>query len=286
MHAAVDATGRAAVWSRPVSRTRAANAAVHQGPPQRRDTPGVVSPIPDGWAYLLSHPAGSSLGLIRGSSTRLYPVDDEVAALLDIAPAADWQRVAVRNVGVQWCTQPVRPRRLAIGDAALACSPLAGHGVKFAVSSALAAAAVLTTWFDGSATDCAAADSYYRDLVRRARIRHLDRLDQLTGAPSETLPPPAAAASLDSRVRFCAAGTVVGQNRAGRIVAAEAFVLADGDAARSVGGLDLAWLREICADRPTLGQMHTALAARGLRGDAAANLIGWAFANGVVKHAN
>ena len=246
----------------------------------------MIAPIPDGWAYVLSHPAASSLGLIRQSSTRLYPVDDEVAAHLDIAPAADWHRVAVRNVGVQWCTQPVRPHRLAIGDAALACSPLAGHGVKFAVSSALAAAAVLTTWFDGSDTDCAAADDYYRDLVQRARIRHLDRLDQLTGAPSETPSPRGATHSPESRVRFCAAGTVVGQNRAGRIVAAEAFVLADGDAVRSVGGLDLVWLREVCAGQPTLGQMRTALVDRGLHDDDAANLIGWALASGVVEHVN
>lgn len=66
-------------------------------------------------------------------------------------------------------------------------------------------------------------------------------------------------------------------------MAAEACVLADGDAARSVGGLDLMWLRDVCAGRPTLAEVGSALVGLGLPGGAAAHLVGWALANGVVE---
>jgi hypothetical protein len=43
------------------------------------------------------------------------------------------------------------------------------------------------------------------------------------------------------------------------------------------------WLRDVCAGRPTLAEVGSALVGLGLPGGAAAHLVGWALANGVVE---
>ncbi|MCA1671283.1 MAG: hypothetical protein LC799_03445, partial [Actinobacteria bacterium] len=129
--AAVDATGRVAAWSRPVSRTGAGGAALFTGPGSALPRRGRVTRTEDGWAYRLDHPQASTAGIVTrpGVPRKLR---GDVAARLDIADPRPYLRVAARPAGVQWSDQPVAPGRLAIGDAALAFSPVAGQGLRFA----------------------------------------------------------------------------------------------------------------------------------------------------------
>ena len=72
-----------------------------------------------------------------------------------------------------------------------------------------------------------------------------------------------------ARIRFCAPSRIVGQNRGGRIVADEGFVLADGGLTRWVGGIDLAVLREATTGEPDLPELLRALDRRGVSGTSA-----------------
>jgi 2-polyprenyl-6-methoxyphenol hydroxylase-like FAD-dependent oxidoreductase len=127
-------------------------------------------------------------------------------------------RVGYRPAAVQWSRQPVAPGRLAIGDAALALSPLAGQGLRFAVSSALAAA-MLRSWSNGPAP---LASDYYRRFVDGVRSRHLAKLAVITAAqPGSVASQNLNRAPPDSghRLRWACRVERIGVNRGGWIVA-------------------------------------------------------------------
>lgn len=279
--AVIDATGRTARWSRPVTRARPATATLYCGPAATSPRPGVIFAGDDtAWAYRLDHPAATTVGVVSERAARRLALTDGVAAGLDIDPGAEWVQAGVRSASVQWAVDPIGHRRLAIGDAALAHCPSAGEGARFALASALAASAILATWAGDPADSEEVASSYYRDFVDGARARHLTRLAQLHDSP----PPARPGATIDpgARLRFCAASRIVGQNRAGHIVADEGFVLADGGLVRSVGGIDLVVLREAAAEEPDLPGLLRALDRRGVTGPMALALVGWALHNGAL----
>ena len=95
----------------------------------------------------------------------------------------------------QWCENPIQGRRIAVGDAAFSCDPLAGQGIRFALASAFAAASVIQYWKENS--NRGAANRFYRDFVGQARVRHLEFLAKLElDLPADVLEP------LPKRVSF------------------------------------------------------------------------------------
>jgi hypothetical protein len=276
--AVVDATGRAARRSRPIQRSRPATATVFTGRPQSGPRPARVIRTASGWAYRIDHPAATTVGVV----TDRHPVDTlhtDVVKPLGI-DSGDIDRHSVHSCCVQWSDDPIGRRRIAIGDAALALNPLAGQGVRFALASALAAAAVIRSWVDGC--DDHYVDEYYRTFIASVRARHLATLNAMfDGTP----PPdaPAAPRRLDpqSPVSFTATAVTTGQNRGGRIVAEQAFRLPDGGLTRYVGGVDLMMLRDATTHGATLAEVYRALADK-IGPQTANTLISWAVREGLL----
>ncbi|MBV9159957.1 MAG: hypothetical protein JO281_00030 [Pseudonocardiales bacterium] len=291
--AAVDATGRAARWSRPVARSGSEGATMFTGPGCTRARPGRVVRVRDGWAYRLEHPHASTVGVVRRPGAGVTALDDVLAGGLDVDDPERFVRVGIRPAAVQWSCRPVGPGRIAVGDAALALSPLAGQGLRFAVSSALAAAAVLRTWNGGVWNGGAWSDGagalaldYYRCFVEGVRLRHLATLAAIAGAQASgsAAPDDLHGNLLDPgrRLRWAARVERVGVNRGGRIVAGECCVLPDGGLVRWVGGVDLLCLRDAVADGRTPAQMCAALARLGIADASAHVLIAWALRVGAL----
>lgn len=285
--AAVDATGRAARWSRPVSRAGAGSAALFSGPGPARPRRGRVTRIEDGWAYRVDHPHASTAGIVTPPGVPAT-LRGDVAARLGITDPRPYLRVATRPAGVQWSGRAVAPGRLAIGDAALAVSPVAGQGLRFAVASALAAATVLTSWNTGGATP---ACDYYRSFVDGARARHLAKLAAIgvAGRPAAPVTHPAGThvpgtdvPGPHTALRFTARVEPTGVNIGGRIVTDDCCVLPDGGLVRWVGGFDLLRLRTAVAEGRTWAQVCTALATAGVPAGTAAALLTWALRTGVI----
>jgi hypothetical protein len=266
--ARVDATGRAARWSRPVSRSGSGVARLYAGP-GRSPRPGRIVRTQRGWAYRLDYPHGATVGVIGSDLTA------EVAAALDVP--GDLRRVGSQSACVQWsdaCTGP--GRRLAIGDAALAYSPLAGQGVRFALSSAIAAAAVISSWRDGED-----GTGYYRSFVAGARRRHLAKLAGLDETPPDHEP-----LDLDRRLAFLGTVRSTEMNVGGRITTGDAVVLDDGGLVRGVGGFDLLLLRDALGEGPTGSATCGTLVEAGLAEPVALGLLEWGMSVGLVGYSD
>lgn len=269
----VDATGRSARWSRPVARYGAAVATLYAGPGRSSSRPGRIVGTDGGWAYRLDHPDGTTVGVVSRHPAGAA-LDGQLGEALDVDGPGAFVRVGSRPASVQWSECCVGEGRLAIGDAALAYSPLAGQGLRFAVASALAASAVLESWREGDTT---AAAEYYRAFVDGARRRHLAKLAALDVGGAGARHAPDGRHGADG-VRFAARVERVGLNVGGRIVTDEACVLPDGGVVRWVGGFDLLALRD-CTD------VATALAASGMSDRTGQALVDWALRAGVLAPA-
>lgn len=282
--AAVDATGRAARWSRPVSRAGAGSAALFSGPGAALPRRGRVTRTEHGWAYRVDHPDASTVGIVTPPGVAAT-LRGEVAARLGITDPRPYLRVGTRPAGVQWSGRPVSPGRLAVGDAALALSPVSGQGLRFAVASALAAATVLASWHTGGA---APARDYYRSFVDGARARHLAKLATI-GAAAPLVPatraPAAGVLDHHTALRFTARVEPAGVSVGGRVVTDDCCVLPDGGLVRWVGGFDLLRLRTVVAQAGTWPRVRAELAAAGVPGATAAALVTWALRHGVLTAA-
>jgi 2-polyprenyl-6-methoxyphenol hydroxylase-like FAD-dependent oxidoreductase len=281
--AAVDATGRAARWSRPISRAGTQTATLYRGPGSGEARPGRVVRTQDGWAYRLDHPEATTIGVVTGERAHATRgvLDPRVAARLGITNPDCYVPMVTRPAAIQWTDQPVAQARLAIGDAALAYSPLAGQGLRFAVASALSAAAVLTSWREATQGRVLAAN-YYRAFVASARTRHLTKLATLDGeVPTDSNT--SQALHVDRRLRFIAPVKHTAMNAQGRIVAGAAVMCADGGLARWINGLDLLHLRDALAGDRTVGEATAALTATGLSPAAAVTILAWALRCGLIK---
>src|SRR5262249_39360680 len=147
--------------------------------------------------------------------------------------------IARRPAFAQRSVEPVGPARIAIGDAALAYNPLAGHGIRFAIQSAFAAAAVIRTWREDSEKS-EIAQQYYQDFVRGAWDRHTAFLN--AAKQGETTSPPFL---VPAKVQFRAMTRAAGIQKDGQITAAEVVELPDGGLVRWAGGIDLLDVRSL-----------------------------------------
>lgn len=274
--AAVDATGRTAAWSRPAARRNIQVADVY-GIRGALPAGGRVT-APDGpWAYASSDGQTATLALmgigrplsmlsVRTASTALG-VDPQSVSLLGRVPAWAQSSALAARLG-----------RIAVGDAAVAHDPLSGRGMAFALTTAVAASAVISAWAEGDVAPESALDYYAGLLSAEAGFSE-------TAAVRATAVrvPSKAAAPLPDCVRFVAVVQASPVLEDGRIVVADVLRLADGSFARRVGPLDLLLLRP---ERPGISRVDdllTLLARTGLSPGQSADALRWALEHGILN---
>jgi flavin-dependent dehydrogenase len=237
--AAIDATGRSAVWSRPIRRRGRQVADMYRLPSDVNPAPARVVQFPGRWAYRIGVPARSTMAILSPDGTKGDPFDSLTREAFCVSPNS-CTYAGRRPAFPQWSEHPVRGRRLAVGDAALAYDPLAGQGIRFALSSAFAAASVINTWRTVP-SQAAAAERFYGGFVARCREMHFQFIDQLRGEPLPTQQREA----IPELVVFSGRTVISEVQVDSRIRTEEVVVLADGDCVRWVEGLDLLRLRDL-----------------------------------------
>jgi flavin-dependent dehydrogenase len=241
--AAIDATGRLAVWSRPIRRIGNQVAdifSVFGESPLR----GQVVRCPGAWAYRIGLKDAATVAMIGENGGGRKQPDTQTQEALRIT-GSRLEFTGRRAAFPQWSERPVQRRRLAIGDAALAYDPIAGQGICFALSSALAAGAVIHTWINAPAQSNL-GECFYRDFVAQRRQRHASFLDELRGGHTQE---ELHRSYLPNEIVFSGQTARTGLQIASRIVEDEAVVLPDGTSIRWLGGLDLLRIRDL-ASRP------------------------------------
>jgi hypothetical protein len=250
-----------------------------EGPPGTTPLRGrVVAADGGGWAYRAGLAASTTIGVLAPAAAARPELDPGVRARLDI-PEGAAAYLARRSASPQWSTAPARGRRLAIGDAALASDPIAGQGIRFAMSSALAAAAVVNTLAGGDSDhdQVELALGYYREFVTAARDRHLGFLSRASAQaepPRTVVVPPI--------VKFRASTRPTGLNVDGAIVPGIAIDLPDGGSVRWLGGFDLLILRELARDPVSVEALRRSLRAQGLSGSESEFLLLWCLERGIL----
>jgi len=241
-----------------------------------------VGGSPNWWAYRLGHTDTSWVGVVTATGKLTASVLDAAAGRLGISPAA-LTAEGRRPAWVQRADQPVAGRRIAAGDAALAHDPIAGQGIRFALGSAIAAAATVATWADDPSRRPVATD-YYRGLVEAEEARHRTVLEGLANPdPAATVAEPG---PLPAVVRFDAALVQAELSVDGRVELGPAVRLRDGATVRWVGAFDLLDLARLAVDPTPQVLVVAGLLEIGLDVDAARALVTWAVRNGVLVDAS
>ncbi len=166
----VDASGRTGRYTA-VARDEAMVAYLFDAPPTAALA---MVQLGNAWCYRIGDERGSTLGVVAPAGT----VDDAVARR--VAHAAfgnDVRGVPLRRSATrQRAAEPIAGRRIAVGDAALAHEPSAGQGQRFALTTALLAAATIRTCTERPAL-AAMARRFYADAIARSGrtgARHAD----------------------------------------------------------------------------------------------------------------
>jgi hypothetical protein len=266
--AALDATGRAAAWSRPVQRGALRVADLYQVPGSAPARGRIVS-LAEGWGYRIGLGQHTTAGIVttgRAATRHLPPALATALAIPDGVGTFCGRRPAFP----QWAVNPVQGRRLAIGDAALACDPVAGQGVRFALASALAATAVVVSWQHRTGQEESPAN-YYTNLVGAARNRHRGFLTDFYG--------PAAAEERQEalpRVLCFTGRTFPGELHVeGLVVPGTVLELPGGGWARWLGTFDLLLMRELAPQPTPLALLSQRLVGLGVRAEAVDPLLRW-----------
>jgi len=276
--AAIDATGRSAVWSRPVRRRGKQLANIFKCP-QELSLRGRVVRLGKGWAYRIGVEGSTTVAVLtpqRGSQA----ADAKAQDALGIA-RGEFEHTGRRPAFPQWSENPVQQRRLAIGDAALAYDPLAGQGIRFALSSALTAAAVVNTWRHSPGGRERAAHFYY-DYVDQSRRQHLEFIGQLRAPKTSAA---AATGVLHEVVVFSGQTKITELQVESGIVTGEAVVLPGGAAVRWVGGVDLLRVRDLARSPVRPSEMAERLASPECSPTHITAVLGWCMRHGLISAA-
>ncbi len=268
--AAIDATGRAAAWSRPLHFEGRHIAQLFEGPPGKPPLRGriVSDPAAMRWAYRAGLRELTTIGVVS-SATPPGVLDPSVAQTLGV-PAAEFRFVGRRPAFPQWAADPALGRRLSVGDAAFASDPLAGQGIRFAMASALAAAAAVHTL--ARTADPELALNYHRDFVHSARRRHLRMLEAIRPG---ALPPVPETLELPAALHFTARPRLAALNIAGTLSPDTAYELPDGALVRWLGGFDLRRLARLANDPIPTTELTQKLQSHGLSPADACTLLTW-----------
>jgi flavin-dependent dehydrogenase len=278
--AAIDATGRSAVWSRPIRRRGGQVADIFMSSPQASPRGRVVR-LSQGWAYRIGSKNSATVAMLGERSARRRVPDVSTRKALGLI-SEQIGYIGRRPAFPQWSENPIQGRRIAIGDAALAYDPLAGQGIRFALSSAFGASTVINTWRH-SPGDATAAERFYLDSVTQSRSRHLRFLDELhsagTGGERASLLVPEV-------VIFSGKTLPVDLHVNSRIVSGLAVILADGTPVRWVGGLDLLRIRDLTRKPVRSADLLRQLVSANLTSLQAAALLHWCVRHELVSAAS
>lgn len=237
--AAIDATGRSAVWSRPIWRRGGQIADLYDIPSSQSPAPAKVVQFSGGWAYRIGVPTRTTMAMLSPDGKKRQAPDSLTRRVFCVSSDA-CVYAGRRPAFPQWSDDPISGRRLAVGDAALAYDPLAGQGIRFALSSALTAASVINTWRT-TPSQTAAAERFYRRFFARSRRTHLQFIDLL----QKESPPPQPTEAIPHTLRFSGRTVTSELQVNSRIRTDEAILLDDGSCVRWVGGMDLLRLRDL-----------------------------------------
>lgn len=232
--ALIDATGRAANWSGAVRHYGREVADLYEIPAAGSYLGRQVTSEESFWAYRMGTPSIATAAVIARHKQNLAQTARDALRKLDVDVSTACY-VGRRFCSPQWAEKPSELNRISVGDAAFAYYPLAGMGVRFAITTAMAAAAVLQTrWFRPETAKV--ADEYYRELCEAARVSHLANLAGATTARrvSETEP-----------LVFTAKEVEGGVLRGDYIVPEKTYLLSDGSRVRWLGSIDLVHLQRL-----------------------------------------
>jgi 2-polyprenyl-6-methoxyphenol hydroxylase-like FAD-dependent oxidoreductase len=274
--AALDATGRRAVWARPVERLGRTCADTFAVATSAFSLFARVIRLPSGWAYAAGSGGKATLGVVRDKPPREASLPEEIWQALRLPRSLPVRRLGRRPAFPQYATAPLRGRVLAIGDAALAHNPLAGRGLSFALGSALAAAATIASWRNRPDA-CADAAEYYREYVAAECRRHLAFLASFDDDPPP-IRPIGSGCGLSWQAQIAMTPLAIGEC----IRREPAIRLNDGGFVRWLGEFDLLRLQALCAVRARPDAVIARLCALGLGGREAALLLQWAVQKGVL----
>jgi hypothetical protein len=225
------------------------------------------------------------VAILAPARPRQSAFPDQLALELQI-PTTGIRRIGRRVAFVQWATRVVEDRVLAVGDAALAHDPISGQGIRFALASALAAAAVIRTWRRSDLDDALAAQ-FYSEFVATERIRHCgflqslyggqfdfkDALDQRPSAATRFAAAPLSTTS--DALGFAATVEAAPLHVNGFIERGEVIRLRDGGAVRWLDGFDLLRLRDWAGHEIAVPRLIELMVAEGMPGDKARAIVQW-----------
>jgi hypothetical protein len=282
---AVDASGRAAAWSQPLVRLRHLCADIFAGPNEKQTEGLALVRNGEGWAYRLSFGDRATIGVLSPSRRRSSEMPGNVAESLGISPHS-FRWIGRRVAFPQWSMRPIRENKLAVGDAALAHDPLSGQGVRFALSSALAARAVIRTILHRpSLRDW--AERFYEEFVTTERARHGAVLQSLYGSDFNFSATGGSAHSLgeknspslrgDETLHFSARIESAPMLVDGFIERGDVVRLSDGGSVRWLGGFDLLSLRNMTQPRVSVPRLIERMGAAGISSHRAQRIIRWCY---------
>jgi hypothetical protein len=278
--AAIDATGRSAVWSRPIRRQGGQVADIYTSAVEKcGGEHGKLVRFPAVWAYRLGVGRNRNAAII-GTRRDRQPLCAGITRALGLE--STYQYVGRRPAFPQWSDKPVQGRRIAIGDAALAHDPISGLGIRFALTSAMAAAAVLNSWRD---RHFERANQYYLDLIGQSLQNHLWFLHELRGDSGVPKPKPTIP-RVSEWLRF-SARVVTAQTQAdGHVIDDEVVRLKDGIFARWVGGVDLLEIRKLALKPVLTSELLQKLATARNSFSHAVVLLDWCLVHKVLSRAD
>jgi flavin-dependent dehydrogenase len=267
--AAIDATGRSAVWSRPIQRCGRQLADIFNSSP-RSSPQGRVVRLSQGWAYRIGLKHSTTVAMLGEYGAHRHRPDAAARTALGLI-SREISYAGRRPAFPQWSENPIQNKRIAVGDAALAYDPLAGQGLRFALSSAFAAATVVNTWRHSPGRS-AAAERFYRDYLIQSRCHHLKSLDQIR---LDEQPAQPVLNLLPETVIFSGQTIRTDLHVNSRIVSSLAVLLPDGTPVRWVGGFDLLRIRDMARELVRSSDLVQLLVTAGLTPRRAAGLVGW-----------
>jgi len=274
--AVVDATGRAAAWSRPLILDGHSVAWQLEGPAEPDLALRVVQ-AEGWWAYRLGMPATTWAGVVVDAGVADARTTEAGLRRLGLDPASMTPR-GRRAARVQRALHPVSGRRIAVGDAALAQDPIAGGGIRFALASAVAAATVVATWVGGGG-DLAA--TYYNQLVAGEHSRHLEarRANHALSPGTEG----SEAEPVPDILQFCAPVLAAPLVIDGTVQRGEAIKLPDGSMTRWLGSFDLFVLARLSAEPIPRIVLLAQLQNEGLDRHDAQAVLSWSMRHGLLS---
>jgi flavin-dependent dehydrogenase len=290
---AVDATGRAAIWSRPTARENQICADIFNAAPTKEETGLCLRRSSAGWTYRLGSRESTTIAILSAHNPH-HEVPDSFDGTFGISSRSA-RYIGRRAASIQWAEYPIRDRVIAVGDAALAHDPISGQGIRFGLASALAAASVIRTWFRPGC-DRATTSEFYTEFVAAERKRHMEFVRSLygvsdaereipTGARTDFSSPTLTGSSSErsGKLRFHAPVESAGLHINGLIKRSEVIRLPDGSSVRWLGGFDLLRLRAL-ADSPVhISHLQQLLSYEGFVGNRAAELLNWCLARGILR---